>query len=389
MNTRMLALLGLGVAGTTVAWGQARPTPAATESVTVVADSTFGRGRFGRWLLGDHYRDLWATPLRVEVLDLGRYAGGLTPLVKGGGNQTVSLHLKGTDGREYVFRLLRKNPEPIVRRLRSQLVAGVIRDGMSAMHPGGTVVVPAILEAAGVLHPTPVLRYLPDDARLGAFRAEFGNQLGTIEERPTAATDDPARFAGARRIEDTPGMIEALRRHPGVRVDARAYLTVRLVDLYVGDWDRHEGQWRWALFGEGHRAKWEPIPRDRDQAFARFDGVLGGLARFFVPELLNFTEDYPSPYAATMNGRSLDRRILTGLAWPVWDSIARALQARLTDQVIGGAVARLPLEYEAKNGTILRRTLQVRRDKLHRMAQTYFGFLAEQVRVFGRGPRAR
>jgi hypothetical protein len=184
-------------------------------------------------------------------------------------------------------------------------------------------------------------------------------------------------------------MIEALRQSPGVRVDARAFLTVRLLDLYVGDWDRHEGQWAWALFGEGDTATWQPIPRDRDQAFVRYDGLLGGVVRFFVPELLDFSEDYPTPYAATMNGRGLDRRILTGLAWPVWDSIAGALQARLTDHVIDGAVDRLPREYEARNGAILRRALQVRRDKLRQIAQAYFRFLAEQARVFGRGHRVR
>ena len=30
------------------------------------------------WLLGPTYRDLWTTPIEVEVLDLATYAGGLT-----------------------------------------------------------------------------------------------------------------------------------------------------------------------------------------------------------------------------------------------------------------------------------------------------------------------
>ena len=42
-------------------------------------------------LWGPHYRKLWATPIEVEVLDLGRFSGGLTPKKKGGGKQTKSL----------------------------------------------------------------------------------------------------------------------------------------------------------------------------------------------------------------------------------------------------------------------------------------------------------
>ena len=78
------------------------PTSAAT--VEVVPGNRYAMGGFGRFFWGDHYRDAWTTPLNVEVLDLGRFAGGLTPLRKGGGKQTKSLRFLGADGREYSFR---------------------------------------------------------------------------------------------------------------------------------------------------------------------------------------------------------------------------------------------------------------------------------------------
>ena len=389
-SRRGLILLGIGLAFPPGGWAQAVP-----DSVTVVADSTFGRGRLRRFLLGSDYRDLWATPIRVEVLDLHRFGGGLKPLRRGSGQQTVSLRLEGADGREYQFRLLRKDLQIVGPRsaegdrmavllgmgredFRGTFVGSVVRDQISAIHPGGSLVLPPILEAAGVLHAPPLLRYLPDDPLLGEFKAEFANQLGTIEERPTASDDGPS-FAGAEDVVNTEDLLEKLEEEPWIRVDTRAFLTARLLDFYVGDWDRHEDQWRWALLGKGDSTRWHPIPRDRDYAFVRYDGLLMALVRHVSPKLLVFNEEYASPWAATFNGRFLDRRILNDLEWPVWDSVARALQSRLTDQVIDQAVDRLPPEYEAKNGASLRRTLRVRRDNLHRAAERYYRFLAEQV----------
>jgi hypothetical protein len=391
MLTRVLFLLcaAAGAAASTLS-AQARPPRAAAESVTVVADSAFSRGGLHRWIFGAHYRDLWDTPLRVEVLDLGRFAGGLTPLRKGGGLQTLSLRLRGNDGREYAFRSVRKSPEGIVPAdLRGTFVEGVIRDQMSAVHPGGALVVPPILEAAGVLHTPPLLRVMPDDPRLGEFRAEFAGLLGTIEERPTEADDDTPGFMGASRVEDTYETYEELLDQPWVKADSRAYLTARLLDLFVGDWDRHEDQWRWALIGTGDAARWQPIPRDRDQAFARYDGLLWAIARAITPQLLNFDEDYASPLATTWNGRNLDRRILTDLDAATWDSVARSLQSRVTDAVIDAAVDRLPPEYRSRNGETLRRVLRVRRDKLPEAARRYYRFLAERVAIHGGDPDDR
>ena len=40
-----------------------------------------------------------------------------------------------------------------------------------------------------------------------------------------------------------------------------------LFDLIIGDWDRHEDQWRWAEQEDGKDEIYEPIARDRDQTF--------------------------------------------------------------------------------------------------------------------------
>src|SRR5687768_18431839 len=74
-----------------------------TDSVTVVASTVYEAGGIHRALLGDNYRDLWATPIRVPVLNLATYGGGLVATELGGGKQTRSLRLRGPDSVEYAF----------------------------------------------------------------------------------------------------------------------------------------------------------------------------------------------------------------------------------------------------------------------------------------------
>ena len=79
-------------------------------TATVVAGERYGRAPGGQeWMLGRSYRDLWATPIEVEILDLETEAGGLRPVMRVGGNQTLSLALAGKDGRAYTFRSLDKS----------------------------------------------------------------------------------------------------------------------------------------------------------------------------------------------------------------------------------------------------------------------------------------
>ena len=80
-----------------------------TDSVTVVEGPRLHPGDFRRWFTGDLYRDLWTTPIRVPVLNLEKYAGGLKPTKSGGGTQTKTLQFDAADGREFVFRTVDKS----------------------------------------------------------------------------------------------------------------------------------------------------------------------------------------------------------------------------------------------------------------------------------------
>jgi hypothetical protein len=166
-------------------------------------------------------------------------------------------------------------------------------------------------------------------------------------------------------------------------VDARGFLAARLMDNFMGDWDRQATQWYWIKTAKGNEAAWEPIPYDRDQAFSRYGGVLAGIARHQRPvvPITNFGDQYSYIFDLNWNGRALDRRLLAELDWAVWDSVARGLQARLTDSVIGAAVARLPQAYYREDGARLARALKHRRDRLPAMAREFYSNLAEAAEV--------
>jgi hypothetical protein len=355
---------------------------ASSESLRVVPGARYRAGWFHRLFLGSHYRDLWTTPLKVEVLDLETFAGGLRPTKRGGGTQTKSLRFRGADGRDYAIRSVEKDPSPnLPPELRGTAVAELVHDQISAGHPVAPLVVAPLLEATGVLYTQPRLVLLPkDDPRLGEFQTEFGGMLGILEERPEDS-EEGASFAGATEVISSEKLLKRLEHGPNDLVDARAFLSARLVDLFLGDWDRHQDQWRWARFGDAKPRIWVAIPRDRDQAFARYDGFLLTVARTAAPQLVKFGRKYPGMLGLTWNGRELDRRLLVGLERPVWDSIAADLRSRLTDQVIEGAVSHLPAEYHRLDSASLATALKQRRDRLPEAARRFYEHLAGEVDV--------
>jgi len=379
---------------TTAAWvGIVTLVPAlalAQDVVTVTAGEVYNAGLLHRLILGRGHRDLWTTPIRVPVLDLGTFAGGLTPVRRGGGVQTASLRLRAADGQEYSFRSVDKDPSSALpEELRDTIVGDMLRDQTSSGHPVGALVVANLLDAVGVLHAHPVLVVMPDDARLGAFRSEFAGMLGLLEERPDETEDRDAGFAGAIRIVGADAFEREIEDNPFVRPDAQEYLRARLMDIFLGDWDRHRDQWRWALTDRDGPLRWMPIPRDRDQAFAKYDGLLLSMGRRSFPQFVNFGPGYANLVGQTWNGHELDRRILPSLTREVWHDVATDLQALLTDSVLEGAIGVLPAPYVQVDGGRQLSALRTRRDHLVEEAERFYRLLAREVDIHASDRRDR
>src|SRR5438128_12582287 len=59
--------------------------PRGADSAVVTAGARYRAGFFRQLLLGRHYRELWTQPVKVEVLQLGEFDGGLRPTRESGG----------------------------------------------------------------------------------------------------------------------------------------------------------------------------------------------------------------------------------------------------------------------------------------------------------------
>jgi hypothetical protein len=350
------------------------------ETHRVAPNPEYQAGPFHRMLWGSGYRKLWATSIEVEVLDLSRFSGGLTPKKKGGGKQTLSLTLEGRDGREWKFRSIDKDPTPVLPKpLQRGFANAIAQDQISASLPANALLVDGLAEAAGIVTVPRRLVLLPDDPRLGEFRKTFAGMLGMLEEKPRTSAPATPGFERFSELLETTELWERMDQDARERIDDRAFLKARLFDLLIGDYDRHKDQWD---FGKDRSSGlWVPVPKDRDLAFVKFDGLMIRLIRPSTPRLVNFEDRYPSIIGLTWQARFLDRRHLSGLEWSDWQEVVEDLQGRLTSAVIADAVKRLPPEFYATAGPGLADRLIKRRDRLPSAARSFYALLAHEPEI--------
>ncbi len=384
----------LSAAGAT---GCAEPAaPAATEARPVFGpDSAWVRvapgahyARRGWWwqrLWGAHYRQLWATPVSAPVLRLG--TAGLLPLQVGGSFQTNTLRLRTADGRIFVLRSVDKDlSRKVSAGCLDNIIGPVLRDQTCAAPPYGAYVASALARAAGVYHTNPRLVYLLPDSTLGAFRARFQPALYLLEERPARNQAHAPSFGRARLVVNSGQMLGAVLAHPTARLDARAYLRARLLDMLLGDWSRRADQWRWAAFGEPGGTTFRPIPRDRDQAFFRFDdGWLTRALSWVRPRYVTFGPQLAPVQvgALTITARPLDHTALALLPEAAFRAEADSLMRRLPDAVLAQAFGTVPPEARPLMTRQLLASLRTRRAGLPAAAARYYQVLRTDAVVLG------
>lgn len=375
------ACLGLAVPAVTVAQGAAdAPSP----KTTAVAGS-YKAGPITRALLGNNWRDVWVTPVAVPTLDIDTWNGGLQFKERGGGNQSMVLHLQAKDDwREYRFRSVNKFPGQGYPAFRGTAFGSLIQDQVSAYFPAAPLMVPPLLRSIGALTVDPALYVLGDSKELGVVRDTVVGMLGTFELKAEEAPDDKPGFAGATKIKGTEGFLEDLASSREHRLDEREFLAVRLLDMMINDPDRTPDNFDWARFGDKGAYTWRPLARDRDQAFIDSRGLLNRLlvSRVF-PKQLPFTARYQLR-GLTYSSHALDRRLLQRLTADDVRVIAERVRASVTDAAIAEAVAQLPAEWRATDADErLVSTLRARREGLPAFAMQFYRWLATEVDVHG------
>ncbi|TGE28688.1 hypothetical protein [Hymenobacter metallicola] len=398
MTARLLALAALFSCASCVRQHYFQPdarvtgpavAPLASDSVQVTVGRHYRRGAIHNFFMGTHYRQVWATPVMLPVLDLNRTVpGGLQAGKMGGGFQSTSMTLNGAKGRQYALRTLDKDPyKTLPKVMRKTFLLNVVRDATSAANPFAAFVVPPLAEAAGVLHTNPRAFYVPPtETGLGAASELFQGKVVMLEEKYEGPENLTPAFGNARDLEDSDEMLAQRYADPTHQIDQLAFARARLLDIWLGDWDRHEGQWQWAVYETAGRTLYRAVPKDRDQVFYRFsDGLIPWLLsrRWAVRKLRTFKPHYEDIGGLVKNATFIDERALSEVTRQQFQRLAQDLQQRLTDEVIAQATHRFPAPVYAREGTRTAAALRARRAALPKAADTFYRLLAHRVTVAG------
>jgi hypothetical protein len=354
----------------------ARAQMPAVDSITVAISPAYDSvGNLHRMLFGESYRKLWAAPVKMKVFYLAKEKGGLTIEQMGGGLQTRSLRLKDDSGREWVLRTIQKYPERgLPKNLRATITKDILQDQVVTAHPYSSVTVPPLAEALGIPHANPQIVYVPDDPALGEYRKDFANAVFLFEEREPVDAD---------RTDNTDKTQRKLEEDNDVHIDQQIVLRARLLDMLLGDWDRHEDQWRWQREKDNKKVTYTPVPRDRDQVYYNTTGVFPWIIshQWLKSKFQGYHDHIRDIKGFNFNARYFDRYFLNGLSEEQWKEQVHYIQATLTDSLIRRSVMLMPDTIFKLSGEQIISAFIARRNNLEKEAVSYYKFLSIYVDI--------
>lgn len=349
----------------------------AQDSITVKIYPKYDSvSRTHRYLFGENYRKEYAVPTKVPVIQISTIKGGLKPTQRGGGNQSHSLRLVDSRGKEWVLRSVEKFPEILLPEVFRKTFAGVaIKDNMSAQNPFSALVVPPIAEALNVPHTDPMIGWVVPDPQLGEFAAVFQNTLCLLEEREPAGDTDNSEKMMRKLAEDN-----------GYQANGRQLLRAKALDALLGDWDRHEDQWRWKPEKDADgNVKYLAIPRDRDQVFYLSEGLVPRIAQasWLLPMIQGYERNLPNINWFFWEGRYIYGKWFSSLDKQTWDAEIASFCAALTDDLFEQALKRLPEPAYSMRHDRLLAGLKERRAALPALMDRYYHFISRIVDIQG------
>ena len=368
------------------------------KTASILTEEQVDKSGFYKFLWGDRYRKQYGTSITAPIVDIDTLFGGLVPVRKGGGNQSKSLRLQDKRGAQYVMRALKKEPaqylqalvfrdQYIGNQLDDTFVSNLILDVFTGAHPYAPFIVGDLADAIGVYHTNPVLYYVPKQKGLGAFNSGFGDELYMIEEHTSEGHSDKASFGYQNKLLSTNDMIKKVHKDEDIIVDEEAYIRARLFDMLIGDWDRHQDQWRWIEFKENGKKVYRPMPRDRDQAFAKMsDGFLMSAAVRSIPAaalLRKYDDDLKNIKGINAKPYALDMEIIRESDQSVWDEQVKLIQNNITDAIIEKAFLNVPKEVRDEELESIKKTLKARRSNLQDISNRYYDVINKVAVIKG------
>lgn len=373
-------------------------TKLSNKSASIYTEDEVNKSKFFQFIWGDRYREYFGTKVLAPTVLLDTLLGGLTPVRRGGGHQSRSLRLKDKKGREYVMRALRKSAVQYLQAVvfKEQYVEGqfegtvvqdLLLDVFTGSHPYAPFTIDKLAEAVDIYHTKPVLYYVPKQKALGNFNKDHGDDLYMIEERPDEGHGDKKNFGYSNNLISTDDLRKNLAKDEKYVLDEKSYIRARLFDMLIGDWDRHQDQWRWAEIKTNNKVIYKPVPRDRDQAFSVFgDGLFLKFLTNAIPGLKgmrSYSEDLKEPKKFSYSAYPLDMMLITKSGKNVWDEQVNIIQSQITDEVIESAFNKLPKEVQDHTVEDIKKKLKGRKNNLQKIANKYYNYLNKFQVVIG------
>ena len=299
--------------------------------VTVAPDQRLKATGLKQFLVGRNYRSDWITPIRVPVLDIGKEAGGLTPVRQSGGGQLRMLSFRDKKGQPWILRSVERFPQQVIPSdLRTPIDPELHEDANSAAYPFASLIVADLSRSAGIPTSRLKLVYVPDDPRFTRFRNDFSNRIGILEE---------VQPPGVRNTISTNQLMVNLRNEPYNDVDQKRVLQARLMDNFVLNFNRNENAWTWATRDTGRRKLYYPVPSHSSHAFFVSQGVIPKLAHriLAIPEIQGFDEKADNIVSFNRSAYNFDNRFLNGLTPQDWEAGIDTFLARISDSAITAA----------------------------------------------------
>lgn len=373
-----------------------------TAKAQIYEDELTRKSWFYRFLFGEHYRNYYSMPVEAPTLNLDTYLSGLTPLRKGGGHQTNSVRLVDSDGKQYVMRALRKSATRFIQGVMYQelyvekefentFTERFILDFYTSANPYYPFIIGELADPIGVYHTNPKLFYVSKQNALQHFNDDFDEGLYMLEERPMKRYTDAEFFGMPEDIISTNDLLEALRSDSNHVVDEELYIRSRLFDMLIGDWDRHEDQWRWGVHNRDGKVVYEPIPRDRDQAFPKYGGALLELLLKItvLSQMQGYDKDIKNVKWFNWEPYPLDMAVITNSELDIWLEQAAYIDEHLTDEIIDASFRNIPKEVDDENVERIKKLLKIRKKNLPDIARKYHRVLAHRAVIYATDKKDR
>ncbi len=378
---------------------QVGPEQTVTKAILDEEDkSKVDKSSFYKLIWGKRYREYFAKSATAPVALLDTLYGGLKVAKEGGGHQSWTLRLEDKNGKQYAMRSLDKNALRIlesnitgtaynIENFEGTAVEDVIYDFFSTSHPYMLLPISPLAEAAKVNHANAKMFYVPKQNALGEYNDVYGDGLYFIEERPSDGWVDSEVYTRSTpetkgelvKFRSTSDMLEKLQEDESYSIDERSFIRARLFDMLIGDWDRHADQYRWGEYKVSKNDKiFVVIPRDRDNAFPKFDSRIISYLKWFTPLIRSwqtYTPTIKNLKWLNDKGNVLDNVLITKSGTDLWIEEAKAMQKNLSNEDIEKAFAVLPSEMKDATTEEIKETLKQRLQDLAMYAEKYGTYL--------------